>query len=485
MIISKGRGRLDWYYDLENMARSQTNLAWDTLLDLAGRHGALHERLTGALRAAIRAGRLPLASALPPSRTLAADLGVSRWVVTRAYAQLVSEGYLEARVGSATRVGWTPEPGDRPPGRAEPAAAPARFDMMPGRPDLRGFPLARWVEAIRAVASRMPYDQLGYPEPAGSTPLRGVLADYLKRVRGSAAAAGSVTVCLRAADAMTRTCRALLASGVTHLAVEEPSWPELRTAASAAGLALIPLPVDGDGLRVDRLAADPRAGAVCVSATHQFPTGVVLAPGRRADLLEWARRSDGLIIEDDYDAEFRYDRPPVATLQGMAPERVFLLGSVSKTLAPAVGIGWVASPPRLTGAVRAASPFPLVPPVLHQLALARFIESGSSYDRHLRAARQRYRARRRVLLDALARLLPECEVGGAAAGLHLLLRLPRGTNASMVTRAAAGGGLLVADLDRFRTRPDPDHPALVLGYGNLADSAVTAAVSVLAKTIAG
>jgi GntR family transcriptional regulator/MocR family aminotransferase len=165
-------------------------------------------------------------------------------------------------------------------------------------------------------------------------------------------------------------------------------------------------------------------------------------------------------------------------------EQPLLLGSVSKTLAPAVGIGWVASPPRLTGVVRAASPFPLVPPVLHQLALAWFIESGS-YDRHLRAARQRYRARRRVLLDALARLLPECEVGGAAAGLHLLLRLPQGTNASVVARAAARRGLLVADLDRFRTRPDPDHPALVLGYGNLADSAVTAAVSVLAETIAG
>ena len=241
--------------------------------------------------------------------------------------------------------------------------------------------------------------------------------------------------------------------------------------------------VDDNGLVVDALCARPGIRAVCVSATHQFPTGVVMSPQRRAALLEWAQRSSGVIVEDDYDAEFRYDRPAVASLHGMAPDKVFLLGSVSKTLAPAVGIGWVVTPPRFVQAVRAASPFALVPPVLHQLAMASFIESGS-YDRHLRAARLRYRTRRRELLDALARQLPGCRVEGAAAGLHLLIRLPAGSPASVITRAAARRGLLIADLDRFRMTPDPQRPALVLGYGNLPDAAVARAVSVLAQTIA-
>jgi GntR family transcriptional regulator/MocR family aminotransferase len=464
------------------MPISQTNLAWDVLLDLPLWRGPLHERLAWALRAAIRAGRLPLASALPPSRALAADLRVSRWAVTQAYSQLISEGYLEARVGSATRVRWRPEADAPQPAVPGPVTAPARFDLTPGRPDLRGFPLSRWAEAVRAATATLPFDQLGYPEPEGSDQLRTVLADYLSRVRGATASAASVTICLRAVDGMMRSCSALLADGVTHLAVEEPSWPLLRSTASAAGLALVPLPVDFDGLRVDLLAAHPEVRAVCVSATHQFPTGAVLGPGRRASLLEWARRRDGLIIEDDYDAEFRYDRPAVATLQGMAPDRVFLLGSVSKTLAPAVSVGWVVSPHRMTPAIRAASPFPLVPSQIHQLALAWFIETGG-YDRYLRSARQRYRTRRAVLQEALARLLPDCQVEGAAAGLHLVLRLPPGNNASVISKSAARRGVLVADLDRFRILPDPAHPALVLGYGNLADSAVDAAVSVLTEII--
>jgi GntR family transcriptional regulator/MocR family aminotransferase len=465
------------------MSGSQTNLARDVLLELTGRPGALHERLTSALREAIRTGRVQLASALPPSRVLAADLGVSRWTVTQAYTQLATEGYLEARTGSATRVRWRPDSAAWEVFPAQPRdAAPARFDMTPGRPDLRGFPVTRWVEAIRIAAATASHDQLGYPEPEGSPRLREVLAEYLNRARGSAVRASQVTVCLRAADAMTRVCRALAADGVTQLAVEDPGWPPLRESASATGLVIVPVPVDSDGLLVARLQAHPKVKAVCVGASHQFPTGAVLSPDRRAELLEWARRSDGLIIEDDYDAEFRYDRPAVSTLQGMAPDRVFLLGSVSKTLAPAVGIGWVASPPRLTAMIRAATPFPLAPATLHQLALAWFIESGS-YDRHLRAARKRYQGRRQLLLDALARQLPGYPIEGAAAGLHLVLRLPAGTETSRVTTGAARHGLLVADLDRFRIQPDTRHPGLVLGYGNLADSAVVAAVSVLAATL--
>jgi len=466
------------------MREPQTNLAWNVLLDLSGRRGALHERLTAALREAIRAGHLPPGAALPPSRVLAADLSVSRWTVTRAYTQLATEGYLRARTGSATRVRWTPGSGaPQAPAvrRAEPA--PARFDMTPGRPDLRAFPVTRWVEAIKVAAATASYEQLGYPEPGGARRLRDVLADYLNRVRGTVAGAADITVCLRSADAMGRVCRALAAAGATHLAVEDPGWPPMGEAAALAGLVTVPLPVDRDGLRADLLPGHPRVTAVCVGASHQFPAGAVLSPDRRAQLLEWAESRAGVIIEDDYDAEFRYDRPAVSALQGMSADRVVLLGSVSKTLAPAVGIGWVTTPPWLTAAVRAASPFPLAPPTLHQLALATFIETGG-YDRYLRAARKRYQARRRLLLDALAARLPGCPVEGAAAGLHLVLRLPPGTGAARVVTAAAARGLLVADLDRFRVRPDAGQPGLVLGYGNLGDSAAAEAVSVLAEVLA-
>jgi GntR family transcriptional regulator/MocR family aminotransferase len=483
--VNRSLGSIGSVVRSNDMAESQTNLAWDVLIDLTQEHGTLHERLTRALRAAIRAGRLPTASALPPSRILAARLKVSRWTVTQAYTQLIAEGYLEARAGSATRVRWTPDPGaQQSTGAARGAAVPARLDMTPGRPDLQGFPVTRWVEAIRRAAATTPYSQLGYPEPAGTLRLRQTLADYLNRVRGTSAAPDSVTICLRAADAMVRACRAMLADGISHLAVEDPGWPQLREAAAYTGMVLVPLTADKDGMQVEQLSAHPEVGAVCVGATHQFPTGGVLAPGRRAILLEWAKRRNGLIIEDDYDAEFRYDRPPVSALQGMAPQRVLLLGSVSKTLTPTVGIGWLVSPLRLVAAVRAASPFPLVPPILNQLALAWFIESGS-YDRYLHAARKRYQARRHVLLDALGRLLPTCRVEGAAAGLHVLLRLPPGSSASHIVASAARRGLLIADLDQFRMRPNPARPGLVLGYGNLADSVVGEAVSALAEILGG
>jgi GntR family transcriptional regulator/MocR family aminotransferase len=464
------------------MATSQTNLAWDVLLDLAHGNEALHQRLTRALRDAIRAGRLPVGSALPPSRFLAAELRISRWTVMQAYDQLIAEGYLEARAGSATRVRWAAETSPQEQRRSTATTPPVRFDMTPGRPDLRGFPVHKWISAMRSAMASAPHDQLGYPDEAGTAWLREVLAHYLSRVRGAAVSASSVTICFRAADAMTRMCRVLLSQGISHLAVEEPCWPQVRAAAAAAGVTAVPVPVDEHGLSVSDLAAQAQIRAVCVSATHQFPTGVVLAPNRRASLLDWAHRSDGVIVEDDYDAEFRYDRPPVAALQGMAPDRVCLLGSVSKTLVPAVGIGWIVTAPRFTQALRDASPIPLVPPALQQLALAAFIESGS-YDRYLRTARQRYRVRRSALLAALGRQLPGCQLSGAAAGLHLLLWLPAGCDAGVITTSAAGLGVHLASLDRFRARPDPGRPALVLGYGNLADSAADEAVSLLARVI--
>jgi GntR family transcriptional regulator/MocR family aminotransferase len=460
---------------------SQTNFAWATLLEVGSTGGGrLHDRLAQALRTAIRDGRLAEGAALPPSRALAEELGCSRWVVTEAYGQLTAEGYLAARVGSATRVSWVPDAAPRSEPPHVPAAPPVRYDLSPGLPDLRAFPRRRWAEAVRAVVGSAVHHDLGLPDPAGHPVARTTVAQYLRRSRGADADPASVTICAGITDGLVRTCRALRAEGITDVAVEHPGWPRLRAAAASAGLRVHPVPVDGDGLCVDDLAGTP-ARAVVVGAAHQFPTGTVLSPARRARLVGWAREVDGFVIEDDYDAEFRYDHHPVAVMQGMAPGRVFLLGSVSKTLSPALGVGWLVAPGAMAAALRAANPVAAAPPVLDQLALATFIDRGW-YDAHLRAARRRYRTRRDLLVRTLADHLPDGRVAGTAAGLHILLHLPDGTDTATVVAAAAAAGLSVSDLDDYRTERSADR-ALVLGYGNIGDTEIPQAVALLRDSL--
>jgi GntR family transcriptional regulator / MocR family aminotransferase len=439
--------------------------------------GPLHARLCGALRAAIRAGVLPTGSTLPPSRLLAADLGCSRSTVVEVYQQLVAEGYATSRVGSGTRVALSSSTEPARAGRAS-TAAPRGIDLAPGLPDLRAFPVEKWLGAMRRAAAALPYHRFGYPTPGGEPALRHTLADYLGRVRGADVDPEDVTVCTGVTDGVVRLCGALRAAGLDTVAVEDPGWTRLREAITATGLRTVPVPVDDRGLRTDTLDA---AGArvVVVSPAHQFPSGVVLTPERRAALLAWARRVDGLIVEDDYDAEFRYDRRPVGAMQGTDPQRVALAGSLSKTLSPALGLGWLVTPRRWTGPMRAL-PRSGAPGVLDQLAFAEFLRSGE-YDRHLRAARKRYRARRDALLAALAGHV----VTGAAAGLHLLLwpggGLPDGPR---TVHRAAQGGLRVAAARQYRVDNRALDAALVLGYGNLADNEVAEAVARLARATA-
>ena len=480
------------------MPDSQTNSSLAStaprlLLDLgAAAAGPLHARVAQALREAIRRGRLAAGTALPPSRVLAAELGCSRWVVTEAYAQLAAEGYLEATVGSGTRVrrlAAAPEP---PGPEAAVPPPPEPLDMAPGLPDLRAFPLRGWMTALRSAAAGLPSADLGYPDPAGHPALRQVLADYLGRVRGAQAGPAGVTVTTGATDAIGRLCRELRRRGGRAVAVEDPGWHRIRQVVAAAGLAVVPVPVDDQGLRADRLGdqadsgPDSRADAVIISPAHQFPTGTVLSAPRRAALLAWARTTGGLIIEDDYDAEFRYDRRPVGTLQGAAPPLVALVGSVSKTLSPALGHRLDGHPARLgpggwPAGPGAAAPRPAAgPPVLDQLAFAAFVDSGG-YDRQLRACRRSYRDRRDALAAALAARLPEARVSGAAAGLHLLVYLPAGTDAAAVVARARAAGVRVVSLDAYRLAPGP--PGLVLGYGNLAGHQVEAAVARLAAAV--
>ncbi|WP_200308918.1 MocR-like pyridoxine biosynthesis transcription factor PdxR [Streptomyces adelaidensis] len=465
------------------MRESQTNPAGDLLLNLGQfGDGPLHERVKRALRAAIRQGRIEVGAALPPSRQLAADLGCSRWAVTEAYSQLVAEGYLEARTGSATRVRWSNESDAdslRPANQQAPAA---RFDLAPGLPDLRAFPRRRWADAVRAQVTTMAFTEFGYPPPGGHPRLRRLLAEYLGRSRGVSATGQDVTVCTSVTDGVRRVCHALRAHGITAVGCEEPGWTRLREVVGAAGLDMVSISTDAGGLRTDDLARHPGLRAVLTTPAHQFPLGTVLVPERRAALLRWARQVDGVVLEDDYDAEFRYDRRPVATVQGMDPSRVVLFKSLSKILSPALGIGWIVAPPRWTDHLHLAGQAATQPSPLDQLPFAALLESGA-YDRHLRACRQRYRNRRDTLVQALADQLPDASVSGIAAGLHLILRLPTTVDTAAVVTAAAARSLRVADLTAYHaTGHHADH-GLVLGYGNLADGMVNEAVRRLREAI--
>lgn len=467
--------------------RERTGPAWGTFLELEPPgEGPLHARLTRALRTAVTSGRLTAGSTLPASRVLAADLRCSRWVVTEAYAQLVAEGHFEARSGSATRVrAHAGADGVRGKAREDGDRWTPRFDLLPGVPDLRAFPRKRWADMVRAATTELTWDELGYPDAAGLPRLRRQLASYLARGRGARVEPGQLVVCAGTLDAVMRLCRSLRAAGHTHVAVEDPGWTQLRLTVAAAGLTPVAIPVDEHGLRVELLRRATAVRAVIVAPAHQFPTGVVLAPARRAELADWARGVDGLIMEDDYDAEFRYDRHPVGALQGVAPEHVALLGSLSKTLSPAVRLGWIAAPERWTAALTAKDTGGASPPVIDQDAFTRFVSSGS-YDRHLRASRLRYKRRRDHLLYELAARLPGQAVSGAAAGFHLLLPL-EDCPAGAVVEEAARADVRLASLDDYRAAPPatetPTTSTLVVGYGNLTDQAVPGAVQRLAQAV--
>ncbi|MGC5168098.1 PLP-dependent aminotransferase family protein [Luteimicrobium sp. DT211] len=484
--------------------RPTTSLAWETLLDLSparpgagGARDPLHRRLAEALRDAVRESRVPPGAALPPSRELAATLGVSRWAVTEAYGELVAEGVLEARTGSGTRVAGARAPAERaaPSGPAAWSPPPRRrFDLAAGVPDLRQVPRAAWARAVRESLADAPDVALGAADPSGLADLRELLAGHLARARLARADAGDLVVTHGAADGLARLAHALRGAGHVAVAVEDPGWVRLHGVLRAAGLEPVPVPVDDGGLDVDLLASLRVGGApvraVLLTPAHQFPTGVALSPARREHVVAWARDADGLVVEDDYDAEFRYDRRAFAALQGLAPDRVALLGSLSKTVSPALGLGWLVVPPAWRERL---SPDPSAPSTVDQLAFARLLASGA-YDRHLRAARQRYRRRRAALLGALDAHLPGLPVSGLAAGMHVLLGLPAGTSADDVAAAAARREVTVAPVGRYRAAgrpssgttpgPGPGPDALVVGYGNLADARVDEAVARLAAAVA-
>ena len=447
----------------------------DLHLDLAAAPGpSLRQRAENALRDAIRRGALPAGHRLPSTRDLSVQLGVSRGVLVDAYAQLAAEGYVRTRRGGGTMVasGIGPAPS---PVRSSPRAPAARYDLRPAVPALSAFPRAAWLASLSRVLRHVPDRRLGYEEPGGTQELREVLAAYLGRVRAVEASPEQVLVTSGLRHGLGVLWPVLRDRGVDAVAVEDPRWSGVDDTLLAAGLEAVPVPVDGGGLRTERLDG-VRAGAVIVTPAHQYPTGVVLGAARRTALIAWARERGAIVLEDDYDAEFRYDRAPVGSLQGTAPEHVVYGGSASKILAPVMRLGWLVAPAGLVGELRARQALAGgVPSTLSQLALADLVERGE-LDRHLRRQRRRYRAQRDALLEAAAELLPELRPEGAAAGLHVVLRLPPGADADDVARAAARAGVAVDPLEGPR-------PALLVGYANVPAESVRPALSALARAL--
>jgi GntR family transcriptional regulator/MocR family aminotransferase len=379
--------------------------------------------------------------------------------------------------GGASSAGSVIDAGEAPSPRLA-------IDFRPGVPELAGFPRVAWAGAVRRVVLGVPAGAFGYGDPAGAAGLRVALADYLGRVRGVAAGGEDVLVTAGFAQALALLARALPARLGTPVAVEDPGSPGTREQLAGNGLEPVPVAVDEEGLRVEELARSA-ARMVVVTPAHQAPTGVVLSPARRAALLAWARASDGLIVEDDYDAEYRYDRDPVGALQGLAPDLVCYAGSVSKTLAPALRIGWMVPPPALRpDLVRAKADDDLGCPTLEQLALADLLGSGA-YDRHLRRSRARYRRRRDALVAALARHTPGLRAGGTAAGLHAVVVLADDTDeAELVRRAATEAGVGLHGLTPWRVAAG-GAPGLVLGYASLTEHQIAEGIRRVAALLPG
>ena len=431
--------------------------------------------LADAIRAAIMDGRLRAGAPLPATRLLAGDLGVSRGVIVEAYQRLADEGLVSARPGAGTRVLGVSRPvpdavGPPPPGPPPPGPLPvpadwrerAEIDLSPGVPDLSGFPRAAWIRAERVVLEQASVTELGYGDPRGSRALRTELAAWLARTRGLRAGPGDIIVTTGVAQALALLARVLRARGLGEIAVEDPGSRGARDDLAYWGLRPVPVPVDEHGMRVGELALG-QARAALLTPAHQFPTGVVLAPQRRRDLLDWAAAADALIVEDDYDAEFRYDRAPVPALHASAPGLVAYAGSTSKTLAPGMRLGWLIPPVRLQADLTEAKyASDLGSPALPQLVLARLIASGE-LEQHIRLVRKRQRSRRDALLRALREHLPQARVQGVAAGLHLLITFPRldACDADLA-EAILRTGVLVQPLSWHRQRPGV--PGFVLGY---------------------
>ncbi|WP_433160472.1 PLP-dependent aminotransferase family protein [Kribbella sp. CA-247076] len=455
-----------------------TSAGSDLHLDLAATRG--RNDLVRALHDSIRSGRLPAGTRLPSSRSLAKDLGIARNTVADAYGQLVAEGWLAARQGSGTVVAnraSTP-PGAVPPLPPGPTETTFRYNLRPGAPDLSMFPRGEWLAAARKALPSAPNEAFGYGDPRGRAELRRVLADYLARARGVRADPERILICSGYVQALSLLSEVLKARGGTTVSVEEFGYALHLDVIRSRGLDPVPVPVDGLGAQVSALSGQ----AALLTPAHQMPTGVPLAPERRTAAVEWARDTGAVLIEDDYDGEFRYDRQSVGALQALDPERVVYTGTASKSLAPGLRLAWMVLPQWLIEPVVAAKrTADFQTATLDQLILAEFIASGH-YDRNVRRCRLHYRRRRDRLVQLLAVRAPEVKVAGISAGLHVLLDVP-GDADEIVQRAARQGlGLTTLGTYHFDATPGP-RQAVIVGYGTPPDHAYPGALDLLCQVL--
>lgn len=440
--------------------------------------------LEASLRDAIRTGRLHPDTPVPSSRSLAADLGIARNTVVEVYGQLVAEGWLNATTGSRTTVSARTAPTPAPPA-ASPAGhtvtAADGHDLRGGIPDISAFPRQAWLAASRRALQHASSQVFDYQDPRGRTELRHALADYLSRVRGVYVHADQVVICLGAMHGLRLIGKALRKSGARVWATESYGQSWHRQTALQLGFELKIVPVDEHGAQVEQFG---HANSVMLSPAHQFPLGVALTPARRQEAVNWAKTTHAIIIEDDYDGEFRHDRRAVGALQSLAPEHVIYVGTASKSLAPALRLGWMVIPPRLhTAVLEAKSISEGHNSTLDQLTLAEFIRCGD-YDRHIRRSRLRYRHRRDQLATMLGRF-SGLTMQGIAAGMHALIELPEQLAEAPVVEYARQRGLILEGLSKYAADPAQQErgPGLVIGYGAPSEASYSATLNQLEQTL--
>jgi GntR family transcriptional regulator/MocR family aminotransferase len=444
------------------------------------RRASIGRQIEDQLRDAIRSGRLRGGTELPSTRACAEDLAVSRGVIERAYAQLAAEGYIDLRRGANPSV----RDGNLRVGPADETSEPLRlrFDLRPHMPDVGEFPRHSWERSQRSAVVGASAADLGYGDPAGAWPVRVAVSEYLGRARGVLAGPSDTLMTAGTSSALSLVCRSLARRGATAIAFENPSQYTHHLIAERAGLGVVGIEVDEEGLDVDRLG-EHAVQAVVVTSAHQFPTGCVLSDDRRAALVEWARATGGLIVEDEYDAEFRYDRSPVAALQGLAPECVAYLGSTSKTLAPALRLGWAVLPDGLFDDMRRELEATILHvPTLTQLAFADFLERGE-FARHVRRMRSIYRQRRATLVEALDEQLGIEPVGGIAAGLHVVLGIETLEQEGRVAMSMRSRRIAVQTLSTHCLSGYAGAAGVLLGYGAVSTASIDAVVEQFADVL--
>jgi GntR family transcriptional regulator/MocR family aminotransferase len=484
------------------------------LLNLRDTSGPLYRRVYHALKGMIRAGRLGPTARVPSTRALARDLGVSRNTVMLAYEQLAAEGYLVSRHRGATSVAGVPPPrltavATRPPAAPRPAAVSAyarrliarmpltpqppaprpalRYDFRYGRPAVDEFPRVIWRRLLAARARRTSADTLGYGGPAGHRPLREALCEYLGRARGVLSDPDRILIVNGTQQALDLIARVLLDPG-DGAVVEEPHYPGATIPFEAVGARLLPVPVDGDGLDTSRLpSAALRPRLAYVTPCHQFPSGVIMPLHRRLALLQWAARVGAWVVEDDYVSEFRYEGHPLEALQSLdRHERALYLGSFSKTLFPALRVGYLVLPRALVSAFLAAKwAADRFSAPLYQEALAELITSGR-YERHLRRAGARNAGRRRVLIEALRHQFGDrVAIAGENTGVHLVVWLNgvRPAELPSAIARAAKAGVGIYSVAPSYAEP-PRRAGLLFGYASLSEAEIRAGIRRLAEIFA-